>query len=1037
MNQIQTMASAKQNRKRGSTQLAAPQSVQLQMELTELESPSQCDSLTNCQANANESANSTALSSTTPLPAEALLALDAPATPVVVLPTKQETTAAAASSTQETTPSMARVTEPRRATKSKRRPLSSAMDPAGPKPPTTPVIVDHATFLKEQAKQMKDRPTPITKPSLPAPHPKLKRTFRYIPASFAKLTDFDLERFLLDARLSPEAEAYVREAFAAPSRHLSGVKSHTILYPAIRFGHSLKFESRNVEYAFALMMIYRPDVFCVLEQPPSIKVTYPGGWSEYTPDLLVLTSAGIEIWEARPAERLADQCIKKPHLYRETKGVYEAPLFQEYFTKLGFKYAIATEHVIHKRFCNSVEFLHPYLQGTPSDPITSEEREQFIGCVRKHSGIRLADIPIENATRKTELALYFLATAAVFTSLSEADFTNPGALRIYATAQDEAAFHLYLKYARPRPADLTELGYRLKHGAYIEIRGIGYKVAALTSTRVRLEPLEPNEDSEPIEPTHRQLLDLKPRIGRIYNAEKTFERMFQDAPMEHRLTHAAKKIRILPYLPGGELSHQRPTDHTTRRWLREFEKMEAKGLNGDEALFPQFSESGRKKCKLAPEIAAEFSRLVDEHHQNPKGCTVQWVWKLLLHKFGKTRLPSVDTIYRRVRDIDAHQQARNREGQRGAVATQANYGDSPIWGSPHGTRSFQKAHIDSTPVDLRLESEEGHYLAKMVDPFDGRVLAEVVTAEAPSELTIRALLLECVRRHGALPGYISCDFGPEHRTVWLQESLAALGIILDIRPKSDPAKGGPVESAFSALCKELIHNLQANTKLMRRARLVTKTVNPDQFAIWTSVDLRALIQEYVSLRNDLPRSDKPSPNDIAAASYEKYGVPPRNTPTPEELQVLLLPFVERETRTVSKRGVIKANNFRYGIKGEVNDLRRFAGKEVKVRWVPEDPNVVWVFTDSPRRAFRCVKLNCTGPADDILDAARVIFKQRAAADPELGNPPARAAKFTADVVEKEEQLTARKKRKAKSAKAGRAKAASEADDENVATVNIT
>jgi transposase InsO family protein len=540
------------------------------------------------------------------------------------------------------------------------------------------------------------------------------------------------------------------------------------------------------------------------------------------------------------------------------------------------------------------------------------------------------------------------------------------------------------------------------------------------------------------------LLDLKPRIGRIFNAEKTFEMIYQDAPMQHRLTHAARRLKIEPYLPGGLLEGQRPKNHSTRRWLRAFEANEQKGLCGDMALFPGFYRCGRSPVPLAPEIEAEFLALTKQHYLTPKHCSIAWIWRLLVGKFGESKLPDKKTIYRRVGALDPHKRAWKRGGKRIALATQPIFGDSPVWGSPHGLRSFQRAHIDSTPVDLRLESEDPHYLAKMVDAFDGRILAKVLTAESPSELTIRALLLECVSLHGALPAEITYDFGPEHRTVWIEESLAGLGIILDTRPKSDPRKGGPVESAFSALCKKLIHNLEGNTQLMKRARMITKACNPDQFAIWTSADLRQLLDDYVALSNSLPRSGKPAPDDIAAASYEKYGVPPRNMPTVADLEVLLLPFVEGETRTVSKRGTVKCQDKIYGIRGMRNDLRRYAGKDLKVRCVPNDPGTVYVFPESPRRAIRCEALTTTGPAQDILDRALAIEQERAAIVVASGETPRspleREAAFAVATVQKEVELKARKARKVRAAKQGRPISAScdskSESDANIPTIHV-
>jgi putative transposase len=806
-----------------------------------------------------------------------------------------------------------------------------------------------------------------------APKPKKstkgkKRT--YLPAGFAPIIGFDLEKYILDANLCPAAEAYLREAIIAPSRQLSGYCSHTIHYPCIKFALSLKNESRNIEYPWSLTMIYRMDALLVLEQPPKIKIVVPGkrGWTTYTPDLLVITTTGIEIWEARPSARLANQCLDTPHIYQhdgETDSYHSQPI-KDYFKTLGFAYAIASEKNIHPGFCQAVIFLHQYILGYPQNPITPEEKSTFIQFVRQHSGLRLNEIPWPDTTRRTELALYFLARAEVFTSLSDADFQNPAALRLYATAQDEKAFHQYLEQSRPRPTSLDDLGYKLKQGSLIEIGEKDYIITRLTSKMVRLKCGEAEQDI-----SYQALLDLKPRIGGFYNAEKTYEKRYQESPMEYRLTQEVRRQRMAPYIIGGNLEGQTPEDRTVRRWLQENKEALAAGISPDEAAFPKFYKCGRTPLKWDDDIEEEFQECVSECILNPKDTTVAWVAKQLVAKFGIKRAPHIRAIYRRCEkpNLDPHTRNIKSRGKRAASITQPFYGDSPTIGSPHGQRAWQRAHIDSSLMDIRHPDDPRSHLAKMIDSYTGKEIGRHLCAHSPNELTIRELLLDCVARHGTLPAEISCDFGSEHRTTWLRKTMVSLNVILDIRPKADSRKGGPVESSFSADCKELIHNLAGQTDLMKRARIVTKAVDPDQFATWSKDDFEALLFEYFELRNDLPRSGKPSPNSIELACREKFGPPPIPMPSVEKLGELLLPFVKGITRTVSPRGIIRCNNHSYGVKGEQNDLRRYAGSDLAVRWIPNNPDMIYAYSQKSRTGIPCDRLDCTGPAPDIIEIA--------------------------------------------------------------------
>ncbi|MFA6286143.1 MAG: DDE-type integrase/transposase/recombinase [Opitutaceae bacterium] len=871
-------------------------------------------------------------------------------------------------------------------------------------------------LASHEATHLQIMPAAVTGSTAPK-SPKIRRN--YTPIDFAIIRDFDLEKYILDARLCPDAENYLREAFLKPSRHPSGYLSHTIHYPCVRWGRSLKSESRDYEYAFGLTKIYRPDVLCVLEQAPKIEFRVEGVsiFIEYTPDFLVITHHGIEIWEVRPSSRLSVQFASKSnrYTYNEETGTYDSPAVRDYFKKWNFTYRIATERDIHARYCNNVNFIHPYIQGYPENPISENEKNEFLAYVRGNSGLKLIDIPTSNPTRRTELALYLIARAEIFISFSEADFQKPELLRLHATAQDEEAFYQYINISRPRPANLEELGYRLRHGSFIEINGEDYKVTSLTQTLVRLRSESGIEKDFP----HQVLLDLKPRIGRIYEAEKTFENIYNSATIEQKLTQLCKSQKIAPYQPGGALERKSPESRTIRRWLKDDKQAKANEIPVVEAQFPKFYKCGRKPLNISNNIRKYLDKLISDNILDPKKTSVEWVWNLLIAKFGESNLPSSRTIYRIIERIDPHTKNWRQGGKRFANKTEPFYGDSDIYGSPHGQKSWQRAHIDSTPTDLRHPNDPRSHLAKMVDAYDGRALAWVLTSENSSELTIRALILDCVARHGALPATISCDFGSEHKNNWLEKTMMSLGVILDFRPKSQPRKGGPVESSFSVLCKELIHNLSGNTKLMKQARLVTKAVNPNQFAIWSYEDFKELLTEYYTLKNDLPKNDYPSPNSIAAACQQKFGPPPCHMPDVDSLKTILLPFVDRIYCTVSDRGTVKCNNHVYGIRGEQNILRHYAGKKIAARWLPDNENIIYVFPNSPRQAICCQKLKCEGPALDIIEKAQEICA--AANNPALlalppspppvalPSPRERKAAFVAKTVAKEAEL----KKKAK------------------------
>lgn len=845
----------------------------------------------------------------------------------------------------------------------------------------------------------------------PAAHLRGPRHLR--PVGVAPIIDFDLEKYLAELNLAPAAEAYVRKAIASPSRNPTGYISHTIYYPCFKYGYVLSFESRDIEYAVGLTLIYRADVLGVYEQPPvqyiDVKIPNGGNYSlDHTPDFLVLTTQGIEIWEGKPSVKLAAAKIKNPNRYQEINGRYRSPAVEKHYNNFGFSYFIATEQETNPHFVRAARELTPYLTGHASPPIKDDERRTFIDFVRTHPGTTLSAVPIQLPARRAELAFHLLAHADVFTSWSDANFTEPGTLRLYPTAQDEQAFHDFLEMNRPRPASLDELGYRLTQGALIEIGATQYSVTRLAGDHVVLSALD--EPDLPL--SFRELLDLRPRIGRIVNAEKTFELMFREGTPEDRRTYSFRKAAILPYLQGGQLAGQMPKCRKIRAWRDAYIRNCRNGRPGDEAIFPKFYRCGRKPRMLAPDVQAAFEKLVKEQYLTPKKRSHAWFYRALGDAVGSDRLPKERMIRRRLAAYDRHLVTLRQEGKRVAADSAPVFGDSPIFGSPNRDRSFVRAHIDSTPLDLSLPDEPRQSLCKMVDGFDGRILAWVLEEGAPNAMTIRALILDCISRHGAIPAELTCDWGKEHQNLWIRKSLAHMNVVLDYRAKATPRQGSAVEGAFSILCAELVHNLEGQTHLMKRVRMLTQAVDPRQFALWRAADLQRLLSEYCDLRNDLPSTTRPSPNAIAQASAEKFGPAPRQFPSHDEMAELLLPLVKGGTRKVSKRGTIRHKGKTFGEIGMKRSLLAHSEHKVEVRELPADPNTILVILQRPRKTVRLKCVNCSGPSADIIETAQRLDQRREetlAAACEPSTPAERKSRFTADVIHREADMKRRPK----------------------------
>ena len=202
----------------------------------------------------------------------------------------------------------------------------------------------------------------------------------------------------------------------------------------------------------------------------------------------------------------------------------------------------------------------------------------------------------------------------------------------------------------------------------------------------------------------------------------------------------------------------------------------------------------------------------------------------------------------------------------------------------------------------------------------------------------------------------------------MEATLARIGVIIHYRPKATPVNGAPVESYFAKLVKELIHNLAGNTKLLQRARQVTKAVDPRNNTIWTEALIHELLMAYYETVNDTPRRNRPSPNQIAAECEAKFGPPPVQVVDQEMLRRILLPYVDRVKRKVSPRGTIRCEYFTYAH----DDLRVLAGKYVDVRFDSNEPRFVFVDHPTQRRVLECGVVNSNLKyAEDAADAVQI------------------------------------------------------------------
>ena len=792
--------------------------------------------------------------------------------------------------------------------------------------------------------------------------------------------NFDLPTYCRKHGLSDEAAAYLREASLAPSRRPNGFRSNTIKLPCPKFGEVVTAESINLENAYLLIAGARPDVVRIYDQGPRVKVqgTRPDGGAfclGYTPDFVVLTEKGVEIVELENAQESAAYFLKANSRYKVIDGRYTSPPVEEFFAKLNFKFRILSEADLDARFAQNARFIHPYQVGHPGVPITETERVSIFDAAKERPGIMLSDIEFSSPARRAEVAYHLIAAGVIFTHLSECQLEHPEQVRLFVSRQKEHAFQLLRGSTRKRPTDLKSLGFLLKPGSLLEIDGKDYRVRVVDQRIVTFLDVS----GKPHKLPHQALLDLKPRIGGLENAEKTFEAVLADASREDLLEFQERRNAISPYLPGGSKASETPTDRSTRRWRDRFREEHLKTGVGLAAIFPGYSNRGNREPRFNERVETLIKHGIDKYYLAPSAGSAMDAHLRILAlgrrlKIAGSQLPTYCTIARRCAALDPFKKAYRRFGKKFANKYRPIHRRCSLVGSPHGQKSFMVAHCDSTQLDLAYTHEdqstriEHLWLTKMVDAFDGRVLAKFTCKRRPCADSLEALMLDCVEKHGALPASIVVDWGSEHRNTWMETTMARIGVVIVYRPKSTPVNGAPVESYFSKITKELIHNISGNTKLLQHARQLTKAVDPRNHTVWSESMIIELLEIYYNTANETPRRTKPSPNQIAAECEARFGPPPVQLVDRDMLRRILLPFVSGIKRKISPRGSIRCGDATYA----ADELRHLAGRFVNIRHDRKDPRIVFADHPTQRRVIDCdvVSTNLKY-ADDAEEAIQI------------------------------------------------------------------
>jgi putative transposase len=262
---------------------------------------------------------------------------------------------------------------------------------------------------------------------------------------------------------------------------------------------------------------------------------------------------------------------------------------------------------------------------------------------------------------------------------------------------------------------------------------------------------------------------------------------------------------------------------TIYRWLKKFDET---GLVSS-LLRPGRSDKG--SSRIDPEQEAVISKHIESFYLKKERPSVQQLHKRIAAECYEIDIPfpHVNTIYRRVKELDERVMMRSRYSPKSARQK-----FEPLRGKfPGGLFPNAVVQIDHTPVDVIVVDEKHRlpigrpYLTIAIDVATKMITGFRMTLDPPSASSAGLCVAHaiCGKEHwlakreilaewpiqGKME-MIHLDNAKEFRGKMLERACSAYGIIIENRPNGQPNYGPHVERAFRTFMQES-HSLPGST----------------------------------------------------------------------------------------------------------------------------------------------------------------------------------------------------------------------------------
>ncbi|PSB31016.1 TnsA endonuclease N-terminal domain-containing protein [Stenomitos frigidus] len=747
-----------------------------------------------------------------------------------------------------------------------------------------------------------------------------------------------------------------------PSRRVGGGKKNVSgRYPSKKMVQTIQFESHKVELPFIYQLEHDENILEFYDQPPQIKLSYPSANERnlsffYTPDFFVIEKETAGWVECKTEDGLQKLQEKNPNRYfLGDDNQWHCPPGEKYAEQFGCYFRVWSDAEVDWTLQRNFLFLEDYFyNASPAEEATANT---ILSLVSAQPGITLAQL-LDHARGSTADDIYFLiAREQIYIDLSAAPLAESSRCFVFSDQQTALAYKATV-LSQASVDSIASPIIDLIPGSSLCWNGKSLTIILVGETEILLN----DENGQPVE-LERSTFDYLLRQGKISGLRNQMRGVLSSEAMEFirkasegDLKEANRRYKLIEgFLQGEKCKDHTVPERTLRQWRTKYRQAEKQYGYGYIGLLPKLSASGNRNPKLPAYLLEQIEIFIEdqyETHKQKRKLEVYGVFVDACLKAGVPldQIPSYKTFIKAIKRRSGYEQTTKREGRRAAYSQEPFFLELTITTPRHGDRPFEIGHIDHTQLDIELRcSSTGRLLGRpwatfLVDANTRRILAVYVTFDAPSYRSCMMVLRICVKRHGRLPQIIVTDNGAEFHSIYFETLLALFSCAQKYRPAAKARFNAVGERLFGTSATQLIHNLAGNTQIMKKVRLVTKSVNPKNLALWTLGLLYMYLCEWAYEVYDTTEHPAlgQSPREAFATGIAQYGSRShRVIPYDINFQILTLPTTREGRAKVQPNLGVKINHIYYWS----NDFRdpEIEKSWVEIRYDPFDAGIAYAF----------------------------------------------------------------------------------------------